>query len=147
MGKLSRTKGCVFERKVAAILRLHWPHASVHRSSQADRAYSPDVVVEGGPEWTRRLWLELNDARNPNPRAKLEQAERDAHASTQRIGGQGDRYPVIVWHRLAERTIWATLRHSTLMALLGVHEPQLAHPIVTLDLPDFLALVARAQEG
>jgi hypothetical protein len=140
MGAMQRTKGATFERKIASILRLRWPNATVHRSSQADRAYDSDVVIDGGPEWTRNLWLELQDARHPNPRAKLAQAERDV--------GHRPRCPIVIWHKLSERTIWVTLRWETMLLLIniGMSDPQLSHPVVTLELSDFLAVVESAQE-
>lgn len=118
MSKLSRTKGKVFERQVARQLGKLWPGATVHRSSQADRAYHADVVIEGdAPMLALRLWLELNDARDPQPLKKLAQAERDI-AAIHWFKRPHSALPVVVWHRLAERTVWATMRASTLCVLL-----------------------------
>ncbi|HYF53753.1 MAG TPA: hypothetical protein VEA41_05800 [Salinarimonas sp.] len=65
------------------------------------------MVIEGSG-----VWLELQDARKPDPEAKLEQAERDAA----RVNG----LPIVVWHRIRERKIHASMRLSTLLKLSGV---------------------------
>jgi hypothetical protein len=140
VSKLSRTKGRTFEQKVARIIRERWPSAVVHRSSQADRAYDSDVVIEPGdgiPACLPRLWLELTDGRTPNPVAKLEQAERDI-ARLERA----DRIPVVVWHRLREREVWASVRLRDLDRL--IHGPRVPTPtIVRMTLGDFLDEVTR----
>lgn len=127
MSKMSRDKGKRFECAVAAQLRELWPGASVHRSSQADRAYRPDVVIDGSaaPHLAQRLWLELNDARDPRPVAKLLQAEEDVAA--QEVRGddaviiRGSWLPVVVWHRTGVRHVAtkATMRLGTLIVLSG----------------------------
>jgi hypothetical protein len=114
MGMMQREKGKDYERRVASAMRAAFPFATVRRSSQADRAHAPDVRFETGPELLRQLWLECNDARQPNPLGKLEQAERDT------IHGPDAWLPVVVWHRFREREDWATLRIRTLRFLLGV---------------------------
>lgn len=142
-GRTSNRKGKTFERRVAAEIRDalgdRWPGAVVRRSSQADRAGNSDVRVEGHPVLSA-LWLELTDARAPDPRAKLAQAERDVAAAG------GGRWPVVVWHRLGERSTQATMRLGTLLWALsdgdsGLPRGALA-TVVELDWHEFLALVA-----
>ncbi len=139
MSAMQRNKGKRFERAIAAELRTRWPAAIVRRASQAERADNPDVFAEGAPVLAR-LWLELQDARQPTPALKLAQAERDAAAWQARRTPGSDRWPVVVWHRLGERTTWATLRLGTLLALTGSTSP--AQAVVTLELGAFLDLLA-----
>lgn len=131
-----RTKGRAFEQKIARLIRARWAGADVHRSSQADRARDADVVIKGGPTMAARLWLELNDARHPDPGKKLAQAERDIARE------EALRLPVVVWHRLGERSIQATTRLWVLGMLMGHAAPHLA--VVTMPLDSFLGLVERA---
>lgn len=139
MGKMQRQKGKVFERKIAARFRETWPDTIVRRASQAERAHNPDVFIENGPMLLQSLWLELQDARQPTPLDKLEQAERDVDAK--RDGRP--RAPVVIWHRLAERTIWVTLRASVLDALRGNPWGDFDRTPLTLDLDDFIAMLQR----
>src|SRR5690349_6206714 len=111
MGLMQRRKGRAFERKIARALRERWPDATVRRSSQADRAYQADVFIENGPPLLSQLWLELHDAQSPNARKKLEQAERDVEARGDIAG-----LPIVIWHRLGERSIQASMRLWTLAA-------------------------------
>ena len=137
MGLLSRTKGKVFERRICAILRERWPDIVVHRSSQADRAYQADIVVEsGGPAVLRKLWLECHDSKAPNPRAKLEQAERDLCALIPEWHWLYDSpTAVVVWHRTGERTHWVTMRLHGLVLMPGASDA-----VVTDDLPQLVTL-------
>jgi Holliday junction resolvase len=150
MGKMQREKGKAFERKIAADLRSRWPTAVIRRASQAERADNPDVFCESGPTVLRRLWLELQDARKPNPLGKLEQAERDVLCwATQRDRGarefEGYRFPAVVWHKLAERTVWVTTRLWILDRLRGTSGAcTLPESVVTLDWPTFLDMVQAA---
>jgi len=120
MAKKSTTKGKVFERRIATALREQWPNAVVRRASQADRADNPDVLVEAGPPVLSRLWLELQDARAPTPTDKLKQAERDVARWQSTRMPSVPRLPVVVWHKLAERTIWVTTRMWVLDVLRRV---------------------------
>ena len=149
MGRMQREKGKSFERAIAAKLRERWPLALVRRASQAERADNPDVFVEGGPPVLERLWLELQDARQPTPAAKLAQAERDASAWFARRAGPMDpddyrtenhRLPVVVWHRFAERTINVSTRLWVIYELAGVKAMH-GSPLVTLDLETFLPML------
>jgi hypothetical protein len=143
MGLLSRTKGKVFERKVCNILRERWPDIVVHRSSQADRAYQADIVVEsGGPEALRRLWIECHDSRAPNVRAKLEQAEGDLLSAIDHTRGQiWSDVPAVVWHRLGERAYRVTLTLGGLLALETGGEDIGRSQLVTLELGEFLDML------
>lgn len=138
MGLKSRIKGKTFERKIARALRERWPDALVRRSSQAERAYNADVFVEGGPPLLSQLWLELHDAKNPIVRKKLEQAERDV-----RVSGRSQA-PIVIWHKLGERSIQVTMR-SWAFAFLVYDE---SHPdsqfVVTTDFGSFVRILEGA---
>lgn len=147
--KLSRTKGRAYEQLIARKLRATFPGADVCRSSQADRAANSDVVVTGSP-LLERLWLELHDARQPDPRRKLEQAERDI-VDSHRPQGAGFRLPVVIWHRIHERTHQVTTRMWVLDELRGVWRSTegLAgcDSVVTLDLEDFVEILRAADSA
>jgi hypothetical protein len=129
MGLMQRRKGRAFEQAIARRLRATFPTATVRRALQAQRAFNSDVFLEGVPDPLSRLWLELQDAREPTPLVKLLQAERDvARVGLPRLNdplGSRPWIPVVVWHRTAERTIWATLRSQALHDLLAVTEQRL----------------------
>lgn len=136
MGLMQREKGKRFERDIAALLRERWPSALVRRASQAERADNPDVFVEGHAT-LERCWLELQDAREPRPRDKLVQAERD-------IAGRkhvGDRWPVVIWHKLRERAICVTTRLWVLDQIRGDVQDLERGQVVTLELGEFLELL------
>ena len=151
MGAMQREKGKRFERDIAARLREVFPDADVRRSSQADRAANSDVVVTGEP-LLERLWLELQDARDPTPLAKLQQAERDIAVA--RRTGVNYRMPIVIWHRIRERTSQVTTRLWVLDEIRGrpngafqelaEHGPldvDLDEAAVTLDLDAFIAIL------
>ena len=144
MSKLSTTKGKVFERRIAAQLRTLWPDAVVRRASQADRAHQSDVCVTGGPPILARLWLELQDSRNPTPLAKLEQAEQDVLS-----GACFERLPVVIWHRTNERTTHATMRLWVMDVLRGVYRSGSSEDltVVTIDAQDLWAIVKKASQA
>lgn len=138
MSAMQRRKGRAYEQRIAALIRGRFPGVECHRSSQADRAYDSDLVCTGHPV-LERLWLELQDARKPTPRAKLEQAEQDVAGSV-----SIPRLPVVVWHRLGEQSSWATMKLGVLSALLGMVAPvkhAAISSLVTLDLVEFLELL------
>jgi hypothetical protein len=142
MPMMQRRKGKVFEREIASTLRAVFPLATVHRSSQADRAYHPDVVVDGNaPLLARCLWLELQDARAPTPLDKLAQAERDCERLSQTLF----RIPVVVWHKYRERSVQATLRLDALMVLTGspFQPVEFAGIPVTVDWEQLLDVLRR----
>jgi len=136
MAKLSRTKGHNHERAVAAAYRARWPHLTVRRSQQADKAYEPDVVVEGVP-----LWTECCVGAKPDPLAKLAQAERDVSRFTETM------LPVVVWRRSGTQTTYATMRHDTLLrtTCLYINESNVPNDpddlVVTVDFDAWLAAV------
>jgi hypothetical protein len=143
MSAMQREKGKAYERAIARVLREVFPAADVRRSSQADRAANSDVVITGSPLF-ERLWLELHDARDPIPLAKLQQAERDIELA-RRASDRLNRLPVVIWHRIRERSHQVTTRLWVVDELRGVS----AHSrtaVVTLDLQAFLELVGRHGE-
>jgi|ERR1051326_1569022 hypothetical protein len=143
MGLKSRRKGKVFERKIARAFREKWPDALVRRASQAERAHNPDVFVEGGPPLLSSLWMEMHDAATPLVAKKLAQAERDSLERSS-FAADSAHVPVVIWHKLGERSIQVTMR-SWAFAWLAYDE---SHPdsqiIVTLDFASFMRLVETA---
>ena len=143
MGKMQREKGKRFERQVAEILRGYFPGATVHRSSQADRAFASDVVVEGdAPDMARAIWWECQDAREPTPRAKLEQAERD-------IAGRelldGIKHAVVVWKKTGGRTVHVLMRLETMARCMRTSWPSMSNLVVVqLEIGEFLSALALA---
>lgn len=135
MGKLSRNKGKAFERKIARAYREAIPEIAeeVRRSDQSHQADDSDVTGLPG------LWTECEDAREPNPLKKLEQAERDA---------KDGRIPVAITHKMRAKSVQATLRLRDLVQLfnenagdVGMSEDQ----PVTMDFDDFLVLYRGSQ--
>jgi hypothetical protein len=147
MGLLSRTKGKVFERKVAKGLRDAFPGLDAHRSSQAERARNPDLILDRPPHpLLARLWLELEDAKEPDPYGKYAQAVGDLG----RLGEAGrDRLPVVVWHKYRSTVVWATTTISVLDDLRGVRDAvfqvggglRTKAAMVTTPLDDFIAIL------
>jgi hypothetical protein len=148
---MQREKGKRFERDIAARLREVFPAADVRRSSQADRAANSDVVITGEP-LLERLWLELQDARDPTPLVKLQQAERDIELV--RRTSVNLRLPVVIWHRIHERASQVTTRLWVLDEIRGrpngafqelaEHGPldvDLDEAAVTLDFDAFIAIL------
>lgn len=138
MSMMQRRKGRGFEQRVARMFREHWPEAMVIRASQAERAHNSDVFVEVGPDVLRRLWLELQDAREPSPIAKLQQAERDIAASA-----YPHRLPCVIWHKLGARDIHVTTRAWVFDAIRG-QLTYVTHTPITMTLDDFVAVLAEA---
>lgn len=141
-----REKGKTFERAIAAQARLIWPDSIIRRASQGERADNSDVFFEHGPPLLKKLWLELQDAANPTPSVKMTQAEGDI-ASVKARGGNGDRYAIVIWHKLRARTINVTMRAGTFDVLRGCGFPldnplsAFRHALITMDLRDFFDLV------
>jgi hypothetical protein len=142
MSKMQREKGKAYERAIARVLRAVFPAATVRRSSQADRAANSDVVITGDAR-LERLWLELQDARAPTPEAKLRQAERDLNELARRATDRIDRLPVVIWHRIRERSHQVTTRLWVVDELRGVSAIGGRAVVVTLDLRAFIELVSR----
>jgi hypothetical protein len=135
MGKLSRTKGHSFERKIAKLIRDRFPELeNVRRSFQARDAEESDVTGLPG------FWLECQDAALPLPIMKLHQAERDlANTALDR-----DRIPVAITHKKGARSIQVTLRAKDLICLLATEQAPKDSP-VTLDFEDFLHILELTQ--
>jgi hypothetical protein len=98
------------------------------------------VVIEGNaPMLAKRLWLELQDARQPTPLDKLAQAERDCRLV------DVFRIPVVVWHKYRERSLSVTLRLDALMVLTGSpwHPAEFVGIPVTCDWEQFLDVLRR----
>jgi hypothetical protein len=139
-----REKGKSFERKIARILRQRWPGALVRRASQAERAHNPDVFVEGAPRILQRLWLELQDAANPTPSAKLAQARRDVDADPRQHAIGEHRIPVAITHKLGAQSISATIGVMDLFTILATIG-RAGHGEVTLPLDHLLDLVTESE--
>lgn len=138
-----RRKGRAFEQRIARLIRSRFPGVEVHRSSQADRAYDADLVCTGHPA-LERCWLELTDGRAPDVRGKLEQAERDVRERFVLVpDGQPPRLPVVVHHRLGERTTYASMRLRTLGVVTGLLSDDEGgrEQLVTMSLEDFLEVL------
>lgn len=151
VGKKSRRKGRKFEQRIARALRARWPEATVRRALQSHKPYEPDLVIEGpAPLIVRSLWLELTDGKDADLRVpgKLEQAERDidrAHPA-----GEWKRYPVCIWHIIAQRRIHASMRIQTLGAIMGevvteaaelLGDAVWADTVIEMSFEDFLNLL------
>jgi hypothetical protein len=136
MGASQRTKGHSFERDIARRLRARWPHLTVRRSQQGDKAYEPDVVIENVP-----LWVECCVGAKPNPLVKLAQAERDVERFTAVM------CPVVVWRRSGERTTWATMRPTTMLMTWGgifdevLYQSEAPNLVLTVDFDEWLQCV------
>ncbi len=116
MGASQRLKGSNFERKVAQILRDHFPTAQIRRSWQSFQAFESDVVVEGeAPKWIRRLWFECMASVNPGGKMikKIAQAERDAEASVVK-----DKVPAVVWTKTGDPRVFITLRLERFLQMM-----------------------------
>lgn len=132
MGLKSRRKGAAFERLIARQFREWFPQYAHHvrRGKQSHLADECDVPGLPG------IWSELEDAVDPSPLAKLDQAIGDAPP--------GD-IPVAITHKTRARRIKATLRLSDLVRvwLLASESPSV-HAPVTVDLDDWLYLLKHA---
>ena len=99
-GRRNREKGKIFERQVAAqmIPVLNCPAFGdtlvIRRSSQAERAYEADVMIEAqnAPSWLTDMWIECENAKEPDTKAKLEQAIHDAGKAMLRPDARGPRW-------------------------------------------------------
>jgi hypothetical protein len=144
MGKLSSLKGKSYERRIANVLRRKWPGIEVRRSSQSDKPYNSDVYVAIGSGVLTQCWFECQDSRKPTPEVKLEQAERDiagVYNVDWALQEVIPRLPVVVWHRIGERTSYATTRLWVLDAVRGVTSP-VRSEAVTMPLEQFLDVLS-----
>ena len=137
MGRKSKIKGKVYERKVASILRERFPELAedIRRSIQSRGAEESDVA--GLPH----LWIECQDAQQPTPLSKLEQAEHD-YGVCEGLEGLNC---IAVTHKLLARTHQVTMRSYTYLKLVTGREEaaksvntKVLFSIVTVDLADFL---------
>lgn len=143
MGLMSRNKGKKFERDIANVFREKFPDVVVRRSSQAERAYQSDIFVDSGPDQLKRLWLELNDAREPDPEGKLEQAELDVSRLPK--SELVKRLPLVIWHKYREQRIWVTCKLSVLTEMMGNKVRKGSLDIVlTFDLDDLIEVLTGA---
>tara|TARA_A100001391_G_scaffold122821_1_gene83729 strand:- start:5410 stop:5880 length:471 start_codon:yes stop_codon:yes gene_type:complete len=111
MSKMQRIKGKVFERKIARKLRETFPEFAdeIRRSIQSRQAEESDVTGLPG------FWIECQDAKQPTPTKKLEQAERDV-----RVARQVDTtIPIAVTHKIRAKDILVTLRLHHLHYIFG----------------------------
>jgi hypothetical protein len=98
-----RRIGHDFERLIARKLKDMFPGRTIHRSSQADRAYNGDVVIEPMDEAgddLSHLWIECHTSIDPYPRVKMRQAIRDI-GHRYGIAGYTLITPVVVWKKRA----------------------------------------------
>jgi hypothetical protein len=121
MGARSRRKGCAAELVVRDRIRAAFPQLpmmTVRRSSQAERAYESDLIIEGPgvPSWILKLWTECEHANNPDPVIKYAQAVRDAERWEKRM--QTFRTPIVCWRKTGSRTIWLSTSMANLNHLL-----------------------------
>lgn len=139
-GLLSRTKGKVFERLVAADIRKALPAATVRRSIQSHKAWESDVVIEGDvPAVVKRIWLEATNSRKPNISEKLAQSESDAAKAGP------DRLPILVWRRTGSRVCYVSARLCVLGKIMGFATESQA--IATIHWPELLAVFGRLAAG
>lgn len=134
MGKLSRSKGKVFERWVASQFREAYPYLeSVRRSQQGAGAEQSDVTGVPG------LWIECRDGVADLGRTKLKQAEGDVYQA------QTSALPIAVCHRSRSPmdTTEVVLRLCDLIVILGCDvEPDDIGAVVTIRLVEFLEVAA-----
>lgn len=154
LGRRSRNKGKKFELVArdhmleAWISRPTTASLVIRRSSQAERAYEADLIIEGPPQVPRflvDLWVECQHANMPDPASKLAQAKRDAGLASVRT--HRVRTPVVVWRRTGERSLWLSTEYHYLCELLGHGQAESyassAELLVTCPLGIFLDLVGR----
>lgn len=145
MGKASRDKGKRGEREWANAVRGAFPGATVSRSTQADQAHDPDVIVRGAGAIVDRIWWECRfaDAMSPADRlAKLEQAELDSAARDGAI-------PIAITRKTGARSTVATMRLGSFEALHGaVRVPfALQAIVVEIDADVLLELLREITAG
>jgi len=136
MGLMQRQKGKTFERLVAARLRKRFPTYAeeIKRSIQ-----SRGAVNEGSDVQFPGLWIECQDARDPTPRAKLAQAERD-NIATNKVSFS-DVIPVAVTHKLRARTIQVSMTLGHLNTFADCNLGERPWTFVTIDFDDWLDLL------
>lgn len=150
LGRRSRLKGKKFELTVRDHMLAGLPDKSlsIHRTSQADRAWHADLMIESStaPQWLLDLWVECEHAKEPTPAKKFEQASEDAFKASARCGRT--RVPVVIWRRSGERRLWASTSLAWLMNLNGAPLDPLgfcpgAEKLVTMALGDLLDVLGK----
>jgi hypothetical protein len=150
VGLRSRVKGKSFEREVGHHFQTAFkplPALTIRRSSQAERAYESDLIIEGPdvPHYLAALWVECEHSNKPNPNKKFDQAVRDAEIYMKRM--QRTRVPIVCWRATGERTVWltTTLYNMNLLLLdIGAGSASDAAPLlVTTPLDEALGILAR----
>jgi hypothetical protein len=156
MGAKSRRKGVAFELVARDYILGAFAHLGegliVRRSSQAERAYEADLIIEGpaARPWMSALWVECQhaDRANSDPPSKWKQAVRDAGLWEQRNGKQGSRIPIVVWRVTGERTVWCTVQLEILtVRLFQWARPEFGHGtevLVTLPFEHVLSSLKTA---
>ena len=136
MGLLSRNKGKSFEREIGQRFRTALtpclPTLTVRRSSQAERAYEADLIIEGPdvPAFITTLWVECQHAKRAHidPPGKHRQAVRDSAEFAART--RVVRTPVVCWRANGERTVWLTATMGDLASLLALPRPDVGADIL-----------------
>lgn len=138
MGKFSRSKGKRAERRIATVLRERFPEIAgdIRRSIQSRQAEESDICGLPG------FWLENQDAAEPTPKAKLEQAIRDVCANKK----ETELVPVAITHKTRSKSTEVTMRAGDLFRLfVQASETTDAFPFadrpVQIDFETFLDLV------
>lgn len=145
MGKLSRVKGAVFERFVATTYRETFPEFAefVKRASQSHSAFESDVHGLPG------FWNECQDARNPTPLLKLEQAERDLTRAKQASNADQDRIAIAIIHKTGtpynKTTVTMRFRSLVFLDTGRRTETGSSNIPITISWPDFLEMCGRIQ--
>jgi hypothetical protein len=106
----------------------------VRRSDQGRGAMEPDLVIRDCS-----CWMELKDAKDPEPQAKLLQAESDALEARQ---GQ---WPVAITHKIGRRSIQVTMR--CYVFLEHVAEWMSGLDVITIDYSDFLDVLSEKEKA
>lgn len=117
---------------------------TVRRSSQSERAYEADLIVEGPgvPSWLCDLWIECQHANDPDPDSKYAQAIRDSNLALRRTGRP--RTPCVIWRKTRSRSLWFTTQLAYLTELLGLMSRELPQGragdlLVTVPLSELLS--------
>lgn len=149
LGRRSRSKGKSFELVVRDAILFAFRDSgltmTIRRSSQAERAYDSDVVVVGDqlPDFLADVWWECQHSKQPDPPTKYEQAVRDCEVFYDRT--RRCRWPVVVWRKHGERTLWLTTELGTIVSLLGNPSTTVGRQqkiLATVRLDEFLEQLA-----
>ncbi len=142
VGKRSRTKGKVFERAVAKLLRERFPHKwwadKIRRSDQGHGASLSDVTGVPG------VWLECETGAATCPPKKHQQALRDIAKAKM----EGQALPVVVQRKKGSPRIHAHLTIADLVGMLDacglidhLNHDEFGGTLVRIDLVPFFDLL------